>query len=347
MEPVQTPFDLRERLSVFPRASLAFLPTPLHPLPRLSERLGGPEIWAKRDDLTGLGGGGNKTRKLEFLVGDAVATGADTLVTVGAIQSNHARQTAAAAARVGMACALLLRSWAPRNDEFYERAGNVLLSRLLGAELHFDREPSHIGDESGLDELVDELARRGRTPYRIPGGASDHPLGGLGYAACALELVEQCGQLDVDFDAIVHCTGSGSTMAGLLAGLRILGSNTQVIGIADDGDRETALDIVHRLANATLRLLGVDEPLPRSRIEIWPDFAPDGYGIPGEHTYEAIRLAAETEGVFVDPVYEGTSMAGLIGLVRNERLGAGSRVLYLHMGGAPALHGYAADMWTS
>jgi 1-aminocyclopropane-1-carboxylate deaminase len=343
----QSPFRVKERLAGFSRIPLACLPTPLHELPRLSERLGGPEIWAKRDDLTGHGGGGNKTRKLEFLVGEAVAMSADTLVTVGAIQSNHVRQTAAAAVRAGLSCALLLRSFVPRDDDFYERAGNALLSRLLGAELHHDRIPAHIGDEAGLDELVADLERQGRRPYRVPLGASDHRLGGLGYVACALELVEQCEQLGVEFDAIVHCTGSGSTMAGLLAGLQTLGSDIDVIGIHDDGDAEAGADLVHRLANATLRLLGHDEPLPRSRVEVWGDFAAGGYGIPGADTYAAIRLAAETEGLFVDPVYEGKSMAGLIGLVRNGRLTSGSRVLYLHMGGAAALHAYAPDLWTS
>lgn len=323
---------------------LACLPTPLHPLWRLSEHLSGPEIWCKRDDLTGNGGGGNKTRKLEFFVGDAIEERADTLVTVGAIQSNHVRQTAAAAVRAGMSSVLLLRGFVPRSDDFYERAGNVLLSRLLGAEIHVDRTPSHIGDEAGVEALLDELTRQGRTPYRIPLGASDHRIGGLGYVKCALELVDQWEQLGITFDAIVHCTGSGSTMAGLLAGFHALGVDLDVIGIHDDGDAEEGAELVHRLANTTLRELGVDEPLPRSRVEVWGDFAAGGYGIPGDDTYAAIRLAAESEGLFVDPVYEGKSMAGMIELVRNGRLARGSRVLYLHMGGAPALHAYAADL---
>src|SRR4051794_7103632 len=206
-----------DALQQHPRARLALLPTPVHRLERLSERLGGPEIWIKRDDLTGLAGGGNKTRKLEFLVGDALGCGADTLVTVGAIQSNHTRQTAAAAARAGLGCVLLHNGWAPDAGPFYRRTGNVLLSEILGAEFVFDGAQRGVGDAGDLDALVQRLADDGRRPYLIPGGASDHPLGGLGYAACAAEIAAQTGELA--FDYIVHCTGSGGTQAGLLAGL--------------------------------------------------------------------------------------------------------------------------------
>ena len=337
--------DLRERVERFPRASLALLPTPLHRLPRLTERLGGAELWVKRDDLTGLAGGGNKTRKLEFLVGEALAEGADTLVSVGAVQSNHVRQVAAAAARSGLACAALHRGWVPKGDPFYERCGNALLTRLLGAEVRHDPTPAPIGDEAGLDELVEDVRRRGRRPYKIPGGASDHRLGGLGYVLCALELVDQWAELGLEVDAIVHCTGSGSTMAGLLAGFHALGSEVRIVGIDDSGDADVSRELVLRLANETLELLRVGEPLPRDRVEILADFADGGYGICGDSTAAAIRLAAETEGLLVDPVYEGKSMAGLIELVQSGRLAADSRVLYLHMGGAPALHAYTAELW--
>ena len=337
--------DVRARVERFPRASLALLPTPLHRLPRLAERLGGPELWVKRDDLTGLAGGGNKTRKLEFLVGEALAEGADTLVSVGAVQSNHVRQVAAAAARTGLACSALYRNWVPKDDPFYERSGNALLTRLLGAEVRFDPTPARIGDDTGLDELVDDLRRRGRRPYKIPGGASDHRLGGLGYVLCALELIDQCAEQEITVDTLVQCTGSGSTMAGLLAGFHAVGSEVRVIGIDDTGDADASRDLVHRLTNETLQLLGVSEPLPRDRVEILGDFADGGYGICGDATTAAIRLAAETEGLLVDPVYEGKSMAGLIELAQSGRLAADSRVLYLHMGGTPALHAYSAELW--
>jgi 1-aminocyclopropane-1-carboxylate deaminase len=346
MDVLNAPFlQLRERIEAFPRVELASLPTPLQPMPRLTEQLGGAELWVKRDDLTGLAGGGNKTRKLEFVVADAIAAGADTLVTVGAVQSNHARQTAAAAARVGLACELLLRNWVPRQGLFYERAGNALLDRLLGARVRLDPTPSTVGDDLGLDQLVDELRREGRRPYKIPGGASDHRLGGLGYVYCAMELIEQFAERDIEVDTIVHCTGSGSTMAGLVAGLHALGSDIQVIGIDDTGDAHASTKLVRRLANETLDLLGFDEALPGSKIQILADFAADGYGIPDAQTIAAIQLAAQTEALLTDPVYEGKSMAGLIELVRSQRLPADSRVVYLHMGGTPAIHGYSSELW--
>src|SRR3954466_11139037 len=191
-----------------PRLRLAQLPTPLHALPRLTAHLGGPQLWIKRDDLTGLPGGGNKTRKLEFVVADALREKADTLVTVGAVQSNHTRQTAAAAARLGLRCVLLHNGWAPDAGPFYRRTGNVLLSEILGAELVFDGAQRGVGDAGDLDAVVQRLAERGRRPYLIPGGASDHPLGGLGYAACAAEIAAQADELALRFDVIVHCTGS-------------------------------------------------------------------------------------------------------------------------------------------
>jgi 1-aminocyclopropane-1-carboxylate deaminase len=329
----------------FPRRTLASLPTPLHPLPRLTAHLGGPELWIKRDDLTGLAGGGNKTRKLEFLVGDALLKNARTLVTVGAIQSNHTRQTAAAAARAGLDCVLLHNAWAPEPGPHYRTAGNILLSDLLGAELVFDETPRELGDAGVLAALVEHLADAGRRPYLIPGGASDHPLGGLGYAAAAAELLAQAGELGTAFDAIVHCTGSSGTQAGLLAGLSALGSDVRVIGIADDDETEDKAPRVLRLANATLEALGQPAGLRPHDVEIVVgDTSP--YGVADGATLDAIRLLARTEGLIADPVYEGKAVRGLIKLIDEGRLHPGQRVLLLHMGGTPAVHGYADQLRT-
>jgi len=331
--------ELRRTLAEFPRSTLAALPTPLHPLPRLTAHLGGPELWIKRDDLTGLAGGGNKTRRLEYLVADAMRANADTLVTVGAIQSNHTRQTAAAAARAGLACVLLHNAWAPDSGPHYRTAGNILLSDLLGAELLVDETPRQLGDAGMLAALVDHLAAAGRRPYLIPGGASDHPLGGLGYAAAAAELLAQ----GPAFDAIVHCTGSSGTQAGLLAGLAALDSDTRVIGISDDDDTEDKAPRVLRLANATLVALGLPGRLEPRDVEIVvADASP--YGVADAKTLDAIRLLARSEGLIADPVYEGKAVRGLIELIEDGRLPRGQRVLLLHMGGTPAVHGYADQL---
>lgn len=223
-------------LGGWPRATLACLPTPVHPLRRLTADLDGPEIWIKRDDLTGFTGGGNKTRKLEFLVGEALETGADTLVTVGALQSNHTRQAAAAAARVGLKCVLLHNNWVSPAGPYYRRVGNVLLSDLLGASPYYDPTERRIGDEEQLEALVDHLRAEGSRPYLIPGGASERRLGGLGYLGCAAEIVSQAGDLGIEFDYVVHCIGSSSTQPGLLAGFAALGTETHVVGVSDDSE---------------------------------------------------------------------------------------------------------------
>jgi 1-aminocyclopropane-1-carboxylate deaminase len=331
-----------DALQQHPRARLALLPTPVHRLERLSERLGGPEIWIKRDDLTGLAGGGNKTRKLEFLVGDALGCGADTLVTVGAIQSNHTRQTAAAAARAGLGCVLLHNGWAPDAGPFYRRTGNVLLSEILGAEFVFDGAQRGVGDAGDLDALVQRLADDGRRPYLIPGGASDHPLGGLGYAACAAEIAE----LGVDFDVIVHSTGSSGTQAGLLAGLAALSHPARVIGVSDDEETAEKRERVLRLANATLETLGEPARLTEADVEVLAsDSSP--YGVAGPETVAAIRLFARTEGLMADPVYEGKAIRGLIELIQRGDIARSERVLLMHLGGTDAVHAYADQLWES
>ena len=328
------------RLGDVPRATLAALPTPLHPLPRLSERLGGPEIWIKRDDLSGLAGGGNKTRKLEFLVADALRQGADTLVTVGAIQSNHTRQTAAAAAKTGLRCVLLHNAWAPPPGPDYRRVGNLLLSGLLGAELYYDPVERHIDDAGHLEALIAHLGAQGHTPYFIPGGGSEHPLGGFGYAMCAAELAAQAAAAEIEFDYLVHCTGSSSTQAGLLAGFAALGIATKVIGVADDDERVDKCRRIRRLAEQTLRNLEVQASVEPSAVEVvLAD--PTPYGVATEPTFEAIRLLAHTEGIIADPVYEGRALRGLRNLVAEGRLGRGDRVLLMHLGGSPAVHAWA------
>ena len=326
-----------------PRLRLAQLPTPLHPLPRLTAHLGGPQLWIKRDDLTGLPGGGNKTRKLEFVVADALREEADTLVTVGAVQSNHTRQTAAAAARVGLRCVLLHNGWAPAPGPGYRSVGNVLLSDLLGAELYADDTPRPIDDPGRIEELVDWLRAAGRRPYLIPGGASEHPLGGHGYAACAAEIESQAAALGVRFDAIVHCTGSSSTQSGLLAGLAAFGSATRVVGVADDDERDDKCRRVLRLANATLELLELPERITADQVEVViADDRP--YGAATTETFDAIRLLARTEGLIADPVYEGRAVRGLIDLIGAGRFTPDQHVLLMHLGGTPAVHAWAGRL---
>jgi 1-aminocyclopropane-1-carboxylate deaminase len=333
-----------QRLVNRPRTRLACLPTPLHPLRRLTAELGGPEIWIKRDDLSGLTGGGNKTRKLEFVVADALEAGATVLVTVGAVQSNHTRQTAAAAAKVGLDCVLLHNNWAPAPGPYYRRVGNVLLSDLLGARLFYDATKRLIGDDGQLEALVEHLRAEGGRPYLIPGGASEHHLGGLGYVVCATEIVAQAHALGLDFDCVVHCTGSGSTQAGLLAGFTALRSQTRVIGVSDDDETAAKARRVLRLANAALDELDLPTTISRTDVKVITA-DPNAYGVAAPETTAAMRLLARTEGIIADPVYEGKALRGLIELIRGGVLGGGNRVLLLHLGGTPAVHAYADQVW--
>jgi 1-aminocyclopropane-1-carboxylate deaminase len=336
--------DWLRGLANWPRAQLAMLPTPIHPLARLTEELGGPEIWIKRDDLTGLAGGGNKTRKLEFLVGDALESGADTLLTVGAIQSNHTRQTAAAAAKLGLGCALLHNTWAPDAGEFYRSVGNILLSHLLGAQLYHDETARHIDDQGQLTMLAERLREDGRRPYLIPGGGSDHRLGGFGYLVCAAEIAAQAKALDIGFDYVVHCTGSSGTQAGLVAGFAALGAATRVIGVADDDETEKKRERILRLANATLGELGLSLTVAENDVNVIAA-DPNPYGIAEAETIDALRLFARLEGLIADPVYEGKAVRGLIALAARGEVGREDRVLLMHLGGTPAVHAYANQLW--
>ncbi len=324
----------------WPRANLAQLPTPIHPLSNFQEKIGGPELWIKRDDLTGLAGGGNKTRKLEFIVGDALKEGADTLVTVGAIQSNHTRQTAAAAAKCGLKCALMHCSWTKDAGPNYRSVGNILLSSLLGADLYLDEEERPIEDQGPMDEFMNYLAGQGHKPYLIPAGASEHPLGSLGYLACAAEIVRQSRNLGIHFDYIVHTTGSSSTQAGLVAGFAVLGESARVIGIADDYETVIKTNRVLQLANDTLTLIGEDPQLTTDDVEIHSgDQSP--YGVADHKTLQIIQAFARAEGLLTDPVYEGKAIRGLLELADQGRFEKDSRILLMHLGGVPGVHAYA------
>ena len=330
------------RLPDLPRAHLVQLPTPIHKLAKLGAHLGGPDLWIKRDDLTGLAGGGNKSRKLEFLVGDALRSGADTLVTVGAIQSNHTRQTAAAAARCGLQCALLHCAWTRDAGPGYRETGNILLSNILGAELYLDERERPIEDKGPLAELAEHLRRQGRKPYLIPGGASDHPLGSMGYLACAAEIVTQTRDLGVHFDYVIHCTGSSSKQAGLVAGFAALGTGTRVIGVSDDDEVVIKKERVLRLANDALETLALPERVAPNDVEIVAA-TKDPYGVASKEVYEGIHLLACSEGIMADPVYEGKAVRGLLDLADQGRIEPESRVLLMHLGGAPTVHAYASQ----
>lgn len=319
---------------------MALLPTPVHRLENFGAQLGIPELWIKRDDLTGLEGGGNKTRKLEFLVGEAIESGADMLVTAGAIQSNHTRQTAAAAARHNLKCALLHFAWTKNAGPLYRQTGNILFSSLMGADLYLDETERPIEDQSPLTEFSEKLARAGHKPYLIPAGASEHRLGSFGYMICAAEIVRQCDEQDIQFDYIVHCTGSSSTQAGLIAGFAFMGTKIRVIGVADDHETEIKRGRVLELANNAL--VGLD-----SSVRVAPDdieiIAADQsvYGKAEPQTFELIRTLASNEGLVADPVYEGKALRGLQALANDGRFGPDSKVLLMHLGGTPAVHAYA------
>ena len=332
--------DLLNRLQKYPTASLALLPTPLHPLQNLGSRLGGPDLWMKRDDLTGLEGGGNKTRKLEYLVGDAIASGADMLVTVGAIQSNHTRQTAAAAAKAGMKCALLHCAWTEDAGPQYRKVGNLLISHLIGADLYVEETSRPIEDQGPLREFMTHLENQGHTPYLIPAGASEHRLGCFGYIKCATEIAMQADHIGIEFDYLVHCTGSSSTQAGLLAGFAALGVGTHVIGVSDDDETEIKKARVLELANNALQLLNLPARVSPQDVDVVSPNS-NAYGVPDADIVSAIQLLAREEGLVADPVYEGRAIRGLLDLSDKDRFEKDAKVLLMHLGGSPAIHAYA------
>lgn len=331
----------------FARYPLTFGASPVHPLDRLSDHLGGARIWAKREDVnSGLAYGGNKTRKLEYIVPDVLAEGADTLVSIGGYQSNHTRQVAAVAAKLGLKAVLVQEKWVDWPDSVNDRVGNIMLSRIMGAEVRLDPAGFDIGFRDSWTRALDDVRARGGKPYGIPAGASDHKLGGLGFANWAYEVEQQERELGVFFDTIVVCSVTGSTHAGMIAGFAALedagGRRRRVLGIDASATLEKTRDQVGRIARATAALIGVERDLRDDEITVLEGWAGDLYGVPVQSTLDAIRLTGSLEGVIIDPVYEGKSMAGLIDLVTTAEIPKDSTVLYAHLGGQPALNAYSA-----
>ncbi|OZE36630.1 1-aminocyclopropane-1-carboxylate deaminase [Rhodococcus sp. 05-2254-5] len=326
----------------FERYPLTFGPSPIHPMERLSAHLGGAKIWAKREDVNaGLAYGGNKTRKLEYIVPDALAQGADTLVSIGGVQSNHTRQVAAVAAKLGLKAVLVQEKWVDWPDSVNDKVGNILLSRIMGADVRLD--PSGFGIEfkDSWQKAIEDVERAGGKPYAIPAGGSDHKLGGLGFANWAYEVQKQEEELGIFFDTIVVCSVTGSTHAGMIAGFAGQDRPRRVIGIDASAKIAQTRDQVARIARNTAELIELGRDLRDDEITVLEGWAGDYYGIPVDSTIEAIKLTGRLEGVIIDPVYEGKSMAGLIDLVQKGDIGKDSTVLYAHLGGQPALNAYS------
>jgi 1-aminocyclopropane-1-carboxylate deaminase len=326
----------------FPRYPLLFGPSPVHPLERLTAHLAGPQIWAKREDCnSGLAYGGNKMRKLEYIVPDVLASGADTLVSIGGYQSNHTRQVAAVAARLGLKARLVQERWVDWPDAVNDKVGNILLSRIMGADVQLD--PSGFGIEikSSWQAALDDVEASGGRPYPIPAGASEHPLGGLGFAAWAREVGQQESELGVFFDTVVVCAVTGSTQAGMIAGFADQTRPRRVIGIDASARLKETRDQVERIARHTAAQIGLGRELRDDEITVLEGWAGDYYGIPVQSTIDAILLCGRLEGMIIDPVYEGKSMAGLLDLVARGDIAKDSTVLYAHLGGQPALNAYS------
>ncbi len=324
-------------LAKYPRVTLGHLPTPLEPLHRLSEELGGPRIWIKRDDCTGLATGGNKTRKLEFLMGEALELGADTILTQGATQSNHARQTAAAAARLGLTCHLLLEDRTGSDNADYNFNGNVLLDQLVGASI--STRPGGSDMQKEMEELADRLKADGKRPYIIPGGGSN-PVGALGYVNAAMELAYQANCMNLDIANIVHATGSTGTQGGLLAGLSMINSDIEVLGISVKAPKQVQEENVFDMARRTCDYMGIGDIVEREDVVVNSDYVGGGYGVPTDSMVEAVTMLARLEGILLDPVYSGKGMAGMIDQVRKGAFDADSNIVFIHTGGAAALSAY-------
>ena len=330
-------------LAKFERYPLTFGPTPVEFLPRLTEALGGKvEIWAKRDDCnSGLAMGGNKLRKMEYLVPNIIASNADTLVSIGGVQSNHTRMVAAVAAKLGLKCRLVQESWVPHEDAVYDRVGNILMTRLMGADSRVVDDGFDIGIRQSWEDAIREVEAGGGKPYAIPAGASVHKLGGLGYVGFAEEVRAQEKNLGFSFDYIIVCVVTGSTQGGMIVGFAADDRADRVIGIDGSGTPDQTWAQVRDIVTNTAELVELGRDVRDDEIVINRDYAYPAYGVPSQETIEAIRLAARTEAMITDPVYEGKSMQGMIDLVKKGFFPNGSRVLYAHLGGAPALNGYS------
>lgn len=327
----------------FDRYQLTFGPSPIHELPRMTAHLGGAQVWAKREDVnSGLAYGGNKTRKLEYIIPDVLAQGADTLVSIGGVQSNHTRQVAAVAAKLGLKAVLVQEKWVDWDDPVNDKVGNILLSRIMGADVRLNPAGFDIGIRDSWQQAMDDVRAQGGKPYGIPAGASEHPLGGLGFANWADEVAQQEKDLGIFFDTIIVCTVTGSTHAGMIAGFAGQKRERRVIGIDASATLAKTRDQVARITRNTAALIGLDRAIRDDEITVLDGWAGDLYGIPVESTMEAITLSGQLEGMIIDPVYEGKSMAGLIDLVESREIDSGSNVLYAHLGGQPALNAYSS-----
>lgn len=324
-------------LARFPRHHFAHLPTPLEPMKRLSAHLGGPNIWIKRDDCTGLAGGGNKTRKLEFLMADAIEQGADCVITQGATQSNHARQTAAIATKLRLACHILLEDRTGMEDDDYNYNGNVMLDQLFGSPL--TKFPAGTDMNAAMEEMALQLRDSGKKPYIIPGGGSNE-IGALGYVNCALELLTQANDRSLRIDEVIHATGSAGTQAGLVTGLAASNSGIPVLGIGVRVPQDTQESNVFKLCERTADFMGIAGSVKREDVRANCNYVGKGYGFPAESTIEAIELFAKMEGILLDPVYSGKGAAGMIDLIRQGHYREGQNIVFLHTGGAQALFGY-------
>jgi L-cysteate sulfo-lyase len=329
--------DLSLTLAKFPKVRLGHLPTPLEPMDRLSEILGGPRLWVKRDDCTGLSSGGNKTRKLEFLMADAQSKGADTIITQGATQSNHARQTTAAAAKLGMECHILLEDRTGSNDNNYILNGNVLLDRLHGASVSKRSGGTDMNLE--MQDFADTLTEKGKKPYIIPGGGSN-PIGALGYVNCARELTEQASEIGLKIDALVHATGSAGTQAGLVTGLAAIQSSIHLLGIGVRAPKDKQEQMVFDLAQKTADYLDTGIEIERDKVRAICDYVGAGYGLPTDGMIKAVKLLAQSEGLLFDPVYSGKGLDGLIDQIKKGYFAGMDNVVFLHTGGSAALFGY-------
>jgi len=330
-------------LANFERYPLTYGPTSIEHLPRLTEALGGKvQIYAKRDDCnSGLAMGGNKLRKLEYIVPDAISSGADTLVSIGGVQSNHTRMVAATAAKIGMKCVVVQEKWVPHFDAVYDRVGNILMTRLMGADSRLVEDGFNIGIRQSWENAIQSVKDEGGVPYSIPAGASVHKYGALGYIGFAEEVAEQEKDLGFTFDYIVVCVVTGSTQAGMIVGFAAQDRAQSVIGIDASGTLDQTRAQVRQIVDNSAELVGLGRKVREDEIVINPDYAYPAYGVPSEEINDAIRLAARTEAMITDPVYEGKSMQGMIDLTRKGFFPEGSKVLYAHLGGAPAINGYS------